>query len=105
MYSILTEPVTNMIKHQTSLLATDGVELVFEDEAIREIARVAALLNKTVENIGARRLHTVIERIVEELSFDAPELEKGSVLTVDKKLVTERVSEMHVKSDLSRYIL
>ena len=66
MYSILTEPVTNMIKQQTSLLATEGVELVFEDEAIREIARVAALLNKTVENIGARRLHTVIERIVEE---------------------------------------
>ena len=94
-----------MIKQQVSLLATEGVTLVFEDAAIREIARVASLLNKTVENIGARRLHTVIERIVEELSFNAPELEKGTVLTVDKKLVAERVSDMHVKSDLSRFIL
>jgi len=105
MYLILTEPITNMIKQQTELLKTEGVELVFEDDAIREIARVAALLNKTVENIGARRLHTVIERIVEELSFNAPEMEEGSVLTVDKKLVEERVSDMHVKSDLSRFIL
>lgn len=77
----------------------------FDDDAIREIARVAALLNKTVENIGARRLHTVIERIMEELSFKAAEMEKGSVLSVDKNLVTERLSDVVVKSDLSKYIL
>jgi ATP-dependent HslUV protease ATP-binding subunit HslU len=66
---------------------------------------MAALLNKTVENIGARRLHTVIERIMEELSFKAAEMEKGSVLTVDKKLVEERLADVTTKSDLSKYIL
>ena len=66
---------------------------------------MAALLNKTVENIGARRLHTVIERIMEHLSFEAAELEEGSVMKVDKKLVEERLSDVLVKSDLSRYIL
>ena len=87
------------------LIGTEGVSLKFDDDAIREIARVAALLNKTVENIGARRLHTVIERIMEELSFKAAEMEKGSVLNVDKNLVTERLSDVVVKSDLSKYIL
>lgn len=105
MYRILTEPVTNMIRQQVELLATEGVELVFEDDAIREIARVAARMNKTVENIGARRLHTVVERIVEELSFEAPEMEQGSVITVTKEIVKERVSDMLVDSDLSRFIL
>ena len=66
---------------------------------------MAALLNKTVENIGARRLHTVVERIVEELSFEAPEMEEGSVITVNKELVKERVNDMLVDSDLSRFIL
>jgi len=87
------------------LIGTEGVSLEFEDDAIQEIARVAALLNKTVENIGARRLHTVIERIMEELSFKAAEMEKGSVLKVDKDLVTNRLSDVIVKSDLSKYIL
>ena len=72
---------------------------------MREIARIAALLNKTVENIGARRLHTVIERIMEHLSFEAAEMEKGSSIKVDKALVEERLSDVLVKSDLSRYIL
>ncbi|GMH92824.1 hypothetical protein TrVE_jg10817 [Triparma verrucosa] len=105
MYRILTEPITNMIRQQVELLSTEGVELVFEDDAVREIARMAALLNKTVENIGARRLHTVVERIVEELSFQAPEMEDGAVITVTKDLVKERVSDMLVESDLSRFIL
>jgi len=105
MYRILTEPVTNMIRQQVELLATEGVDLVFEDDAIREIARMAALMNKTVENIGARRLHTVVERIVEELSYEAPEMEGGSVITVTKENVNERVSDMLVESDLSRFIL
>lgn len=77
----------------------------FEDDAIREIARMAALLNKTVENIGARRLHTVIERIMEHLSFEAAEMERGTSMKVDKALVQERLSDVLVKSDLSRYIL
>lgn len=96
---------TQLIRQQVELIGTEGVTLEFDDDAIREIARVAALLNKTVENIGARRLHTVIERIMEELSFKAAEMEKGSVLSVDKNLVTERLSDVVVKSDLSKYIL
>ena len=77
----------------------------FQDEAIREMARMAALLNKTVENIGARRLHTVMERIMEELSFKAAEVDADDVLTVDKKLVEERLAEFTTNSDLSKYIL
>jgi ATP-dependent HslUV protease ATP-binding subunit HslU len=87
------------------LLETEGVTLDIEDDAIREMARMAALLNKTVENIGARRLQTVMERIMEELSFKAAEMPKGSVLHVDKALVNERLSDVMVKSDISKYIL
>jgi len=105
LYKILTEPVANLLRQQIELIATEGVELKFETDAVREIARMAALLNRTVENIGARRLHTVIERIMENLSFEAAELEEGSVLTVDKDLVQERLSDVLVSSDLSRYIL
>jgi ATP-dependent HslUV protease ATP-binding subunit HslU len=94
-----------LVRQQVELIATEGVKLEFEDDAIREIARTAATLNKTVENIGARRLHTVMERIMEELSFQAAEMEKGSVLTVDKALVEERLQDVMVKSDLSKYIL
>lgn len=94
-----------MLRQQVELIATEGVKLDFEDEAIKEMARMAAQLNKTVENIGARRLHTVIERIMEEISYDASEMEEGSVITVDKKLVQDRLSDVLVASDLSRYIL
>jgi ATP-dependent HslUV protease ATP-binding subunit HslU len=68
-----------LIHQQIELIETEGVKLVFEEEAIRGIARMAAQLNKTAENIGARRLHTVIERIMENLSFDAAEQEEGTV--------------------------
>jgi len=105
LYKILTEPVANLLRQQTELLATEGVSLKFEDDAAREIARMAALLNRTVENIGARRLHTVIERIMETMSFEAAEMDDGSELVVDKALVKERLSEVMVSSDLSRYIL
>lgn len=105
LYRILTEPVANLIRQQVELIATEGVKLVFEDDAIREIARMAAHLNKTVENIGARRLHTVMERIMEEFSFKAAEVEKGSTLIVDKQLVKGRLSDVIQKTDLSRYIL
>jgi len=106
LYKILTEPVANLIKQQVELIGTEGVKLTFEEDAIREIARMGAMLNKTVENIGARRLHTVIERIMENLSFEAAELENtGKELVVNKELVEERLSEVTVKSDLSRYIL
>jgi len=105
LYRILTEPIANALLQQVELIATEGVKLDFEDDAIREMARMAAQLNKTVENIGARRLYTVIERIMEEISYDAAEMEEGSVITVDKKLVQDRLSDVLVASDLSRYIL
>ena len=72
-YRILTEPDFNLIIQQTELLKTEGIELIFEDTAIREISRVAEEVNQQVDNIGARRLHTVLERIVEDISFSAPE--------------------------------
>ena len=104
-FSHFVQSYLQLLRQQTELIGTEGVKLDFEDDAVREIARMAALLNKTVENIGARRLHTVIERIMEHLSFEAAEMEEGSVLKVDKALVEERLSDVLVKSDLSRYIL
>jgi ATP-dependent HslUV protease ATP-binding subunit HslU len=105
LYRIMTEPVANVLLQQVELIATEGVTLHFEDEAIREMARMAAQLNKTVENIGARRLYTVIERLMEDISYEAAEMEEGTVITVDKALVQERLSDVLVASDLSRYIL
>mmetsp|Transcript_8876 Transcript_8876/g.22363 ORF Transcript_8876/g.22363 Transcript_8876/m.22363 type:complete len:583 (+) Transcript_8876:92-1840(+) len=105
LYKILTEPVANLIRQQTELIGAEGVELVFEDDAIREIARMAALLNKTVENIGARRLHTVLERIMETISFEAAEMDEGSVVTVNKQVVQDRLKDVTKKTDVSRYIL
>jgi len=105
LYKILTEPVANLVRQQIELIGAEGVNLVFEDDALREIARMAALLNKTVENIGARRLHTVLERIMETISFDAAEMEDGSTVTVTKETVTERLSSVTKKMDVSRYIL
>ena len=104
LYRILTEPVANLVRQQIELLATEGVTLIVEDAAIREMARMAAKLNQTVENIGARRLHTVMERIMEELSFQAAESE-GQTLTVDVALVQERMSSVTQKLDLSKFIL
>ena len=86
-------------------MGTEGVDLEFSDDAIREIARMAAQLNKTVENIGARRLHSVLERVMEKISFDASEMEQGSKLTVDKETVQERLKDVTMKADVSRYIL
>lgn len=94
-----------LIRQQIELLATEGVSLKFEDDAIREIARMAALVNRSVENIGARRLHTVIEHIMEQLSFDAAEMEEGSELIVKKELVEKRLKDVATSNDLSRYVL
>lgn len=105
LYKILTEPEANLVVQQTELIKTEGVALAFDDDALREIAKLAAHLNRTVENIGARRLHTVIERIMEEISFQAAEMEKGEAVTVTKALVQERLSDILLTSDLSKYIL
>lgn len=105
MRRILTEPENNLIKQQVALIGTEGVALRFEDEAIVEIARMAAEMNRTVENIGARRLQTVMERLVEDISFDASEMEDGTEVVVDVALVKERLGDMLKKSDLSKFIL
>lgn len=104
LYRILTEPVTNLIRQQVEMLQAEKVTLVFEDEAIQEIARIAHETNRTVENIGARRLHTVIERIVEDISFEAPE-KAGETITISGDYVRERVTEMMLAGDLKKYIL
>ncbi|KAF1773178.1 P-loop containing nucleoside triphosphate hydrolase [Phytophthora cactorum] len=105
LHRILTEPVTNLIKQQTELIKTEGVALNFTDDAVREIARVAAEINQTVENIGARRLHTVVEKVVEDISFDSSEMAPGSTVTITKEFVLERVGKLMKKTDLSKFIL
>lgn len=104
-YRILTEPVANLLRQQTELLAVEGVDLVFEDSGVREIANVAAELNRTVENIGARRLQTVIERVVDDISFDAPEM-SGDTVVVDAQRVQDKIGDMlRNKEDIRKYIL
>lgn len=104
MYKILTEPVSNLIRQQLELMASEDFTLTFTDGAIREIARVSFEVNKTVENIGARRLHTVIERIVEEISFEAPD-KPGEALEIDEHYVRSKVSDLLIASDLKKFIL
>ncbi len=104
LYRILTEPVSNLIRQQIEMMQTEKVTLTFTEDAIREIARIAYETNKTVENIGARRLHTIIERIVEDISYEAPE-RSGETITITGDYVRERVTEMMLSTDLKKYIL
>jgi len=101
---ILTEPHNALIKQYTALLATEDVALKFTEDSVDEIADIAAYVNEKTENIGARRLHTVLEKLLEDISFEAPEKKNGK-LTVDKKYVKEKLSEIVKDEDLSRYIL
>ena len=98
-----------MIMQQQALLATEDVELQFTDGAIKEVSKVAEEVNTTVDNIGARRLHTIIERIVEDISFDAPEKEKGVdgkvTIVIDESVVREKIGDLLKKQDLSKYVL
>jgi len=101
---ILTEPEASLIKQYVALLATESVTLIFTDDAISELARLAALINSTVENIGARRLHTVLEKLLEEVSFTATD-RAGETVTVDGEMVRTRVGELAKNADLSKFIL
>ena len=103
-YRILTEPENALIRQYVALMETEGVTLVFEDAAIRELAEIAADVNNRTENIGARRLHTVLERVLEELSFKAPEM-TGNEFVVTPEYVKEQLAEISKDEDLSRYIL
>jgi ATP-dependent HslUV protease ATP-binding subunit HslU len=101
---ILTEPRNALVKQHVALMATEHVELRFTDDAVAEIARIAAEVNERTENIGARRLHTVLERLLDQISFDAPELQDRRIM-IDAGYVHERLDGILRDHDLSRYIL
>jgi ATP-dependent HslUV protease ATP-binding subunit HslU len=101
---ILTEPKSSLVKQYTALLETEGVKLDFTPEALQEIAHFAFRVNESTENIGARRLHTIMERVLDELSFEAPE-KKGQQVTVDADYVRKMLTDIVKDQDLSRYIL
>jgi ATP-dependent HslUV protease ATP-binding subunit HslU len=101
---ILTEPKSSLVKQYTALLETEGVKLEFTKDALEEIARFAFRVNEGTENIGARRLHTIMERVLDEISFSAPE-RKGEQITVDAEYVGKALSDIVKDQDLSRYIL
>ncbi|HEV2676847.1 MAG TPA: ATP-dependent protease ATPase subunit HslU [Aliidongia sp.] len=102
---ILTETEASLIKQYVALLATEGVTLGFEPDSIDELARLAVEINTTIENIGARRLHTVLERLLEEISFEATDMPPDSVVTIDRAYVRTHVAELAKNADLSKFIL
>jgi ATP-dependent HslUV protease ATP-binding subunit HslU len=101
---ILTEPRASLTRQYVELLKTEGVELTFAPDAIERIAEIAATVNERQENIGARRLHTVLERLLDTLSYEAPD-RGGSRLTIDRAYVDAHLGELVRDPDLSRYIL
>ena len=101
---ILTEPKNALIVQYTELLKTEQVTLEFTDDAVQEIARVSCKINEDSENIGARRLHTIMEQLLEEVSFEAPDLE-GQTITITTEYIHGRISSLMKNQDLSRYIL
>jgi ATP-dependent HslUV protease ATP-binding subunit HslU len=102
--AILTEPKSSLVKQYTALLETEGLKLAFTREALDEVARFAFEVNEATENIGARRLHTIMERVLDEISFNAPDMEEKSV-NVDGEYVRKMLADIVKDQDLSRYIL
>ncbi len=101
---ILKEPKSALVKQYTALLETEGIKLSFTDDALSEIARIAAQVNESTENIGARRLHTIMEKLLEDISFDGPDLKKKNI-KIDAAYVRKQLAEIVKDQDLSRYIL
>jgi ATP-dependent HslUV protease ATP-binding subunit HslU len=101
---ILTEPEASLIKQYSALLATEGINLEFSEEGVAALAGIAVQINSSVENIGARRLHTVLERVLDEVSFSAPDRE-GQTIVVDRAYVESHVGDLARNADLSRFIL
>ena len=104
LYQILTQPKNSLLRQYQALLKTEGVELIFEDDAIRSIAKIAQMTNEKTEDIGARRLHTIIEKVLEDISFTADE-HNGECLHVNAALVHEKLDAIVESEDSSRYIL
>ncbi len=104
LYRILTEPKNSLVKQYQALMAVEEVKLEFEDAALRAIARYSALANDKTEDIGARRLHTVMEKILEDLSFDA-DIRRGETVLIDEALIDEKLSDLIENEDVTRYIL
>jgi len=102
---ILCEPEYSLIKQYVALLGTEGITIEFTDDAIVKIAEYTTQINRSVENIGARRLHTILERILEDLSFEASEKEKDAVITIDADYITKNIGDLADNTDLSRFIL
>lgn len=101
---ILTEPQNALTKQQVALLGTEGLQVTFTDDAVDSMATAAAHVNKTTENIGARRLQTIMEKVLEKLSFDAPDM-GGTKVAIDAKYVDEKLTEILEDEDLSKFIL
>jgi len=101
---ILTEPRSALVKQYTALLSTEGVSIRFTEGAIARIADFAALVNDRTENIGARRLHTVMEKLLDEISFEAPDLTEKNI-TIDEAYVDRMLADIVRNEDLSRYVL
>ena len=101
---ILREPENSLIRQYVALMKTEGITLEFTEDAIDTIAALSADINQSIENIGARRLHTVLERLLEEISFTAPDRD-GEEITIDEAQVRERLEELTKDSDLSKFIL
>ena len=101
---ILTEPQNALIKQYVALLETEGIKLSFQDDAVQEVARFAATVNESTENIGARRLHTIMEKLLDDISFEGPDLKKKTV-RIDAAYVQKMLADIVKDQDLSRYIL
>jgi len=104
LYQILTNTKNSLLRQYEALLSVEDVTLVFEDEAIHEFARLSVSANEKAEDIGARRLHTVIEKVLEDISYDADE-HSGEIITIDKNLVKEKLEDIVQNEDTARYIL
>jgi ATP-dependent HslUV protease ATP-binding subunit HslU len=104
LYKILTQPKNSLLKQYEALLETEGVELKFDEDAIKAIAKISHITNEKTEDIGARRLHTVVEKVLEDISFEADE-HKGESIVVDKELVHKKLDHIAENEDSARYIL
>jgi ATP-dependent HslUV protease ATP-binding subunit HslU len=104
LFRILTEPDNSLVRQYTALLKTEGVELEFKEDGVQALAEIAAVVNENSADIGARRLHTVMEHLLDELSFDAPDMAQTRVV-IDASMVHERLDELVEDRDLSQFIL